>query len=103
MYTEAINRAAIVLLAMSFRPNLRSGLIDEITAAVRWRGGQVDGHWLAKHELLAVCEEVAARAMTMLSVMLRERLPGIADEMDREFGDKLQSLLFSLRPLFPTL
>ena len=45
----------------------------------------------------------AARALTMLSVILRERLPGIANEMDGEFGEKLQSLLFSFRPLFPTL
>jgi hypothetical protein len=103
MYTEAINRAAIALLAMSFRPNLKSRLINEIIAAVRWRGGQVDGHWLAKYELRAVCKEVAERALTMLSIILRERLPGIADEMDGEFGEKLQSLLFSFRPLFPTL
>ncbi len=103
MYTKAINRAAIVLLAMSFRPQLKSWLINEITAAVRWRGGQIDGHWLVKYELRAVCEEVAARALTMLSVILRERLPGIADEMDGEFGEKLQGLLFSFRPLFPTL
>jgi hypothetical protein len=103
MYTEVINRAAIVLLAMSFRPHLRSWLINEITAAVRWRGGQIDGHWLVKYELRAVCEEVAESALMMLSVILRERLPGIADEMDGEFGEKLQSLLFSFRPLFPTL
>lgn len=103
MYTEAINRAAIALLAMSFRPNLKSWLINEITAAVRWRGGQIDGHWLVKYELGEVCEEVAERALTMLSVILRERLPGIADEMDGEFGEKLQRVLFSLRPLFPTL
>ncbi len=103
MYIEAINQAAIVLLAMSFRPNLRSWLIEEITAAVKWRGGQIDDHWLVKHELRLVCEDVAERALTMLSVILRERLPGIADEMDGEFGDQLQSLLFSLTPLFPTL
>ena len=39
----------------------------------------------------------------MLSVILRERLPGIADEMDGEFGDKLRSLLFSFTPFFPIL
>lgn len=103
MYTEAVNRAAIVLLAMSFRPSLRSWLIQEITAAVKWRGGQIDGHWLVKYELRAVCEEVAERALTILSIILRERLPGIADEMDAEFGDKLRSLLSSFTPLFPTL
>lgn len=54
MYAKAVNRAAILLLAMSFRPNLRSWLIKEITAAVRWRGGQVDGLWLVKYELHAV-------------------------------------------------
>lgn len=103
MYTEAVTRAAIVLLAMSFRPNIGSCLIEEITAAVKWRGGQIDGHWLVKHELRAVSEEVAERALTMLSVILRERLPGVADEMDGEFGDNLRGLLFSLAPLFPTL
>lgn len=103
MYTDAVNRAAIALLAMSFRPSLRSRLIKQITAAVRLRGGQIDGYWLVKYELRLVCDEVAERALTMLSVILRERLAGIADEMDREFGDSLQHLLFSFTPLFPTL
>ena len=69
---------------------------------MRWRAVRSTAIGL-KYELGAVCEEVAARALTMLSVILRERLPGIADEMDGEFGEKLQSLLFSFRPLFPTL
>lgn len=103
MYSEAVNRAAIVLLAMSFRPNLISKLIQEITAAVKWRGGQIDNHWIVKYELRTVCEEVGERALTMLSTILCERLPGIADEMDRAFGDQLRSLLLSLTPLFPTL
>jgi hypothetical protein len=103
MYTEAVNRAAIVLLAMSLRPNLRPWLIQEITAAVKSRGGQIDGHWLVKYELRVVCQEVAERTLTMLSIILRERLPGIADEMDRECGEKLRGLLSSLTPFFPTL
>lgn len=103
IYSEIINRAAITLLAMSFSPDLRTQLTKEITVAVRRRGGEIEGYWLAKYELRAVFEDVAERALAMLSVMLRERLPGIADEMDREFGDRLQNLLFSFTPLFPTL
>lgn len=103
MYAESVTRAAILLLAMSFRPNLKSGLIKEITDAVASRGGQIDGRWLVKYELRAVCEDVAEEALAKLSIMIRERLPGIADEMDGEFGDKLRDLLFSFLPLFPTL
>lgn len=101
-YSEAVDRAAIVLLAMSYRPSLRPRLIREITTAVKRRGGQIDG-LLVRYDLRAVCEEVADRALTMLSVILRDRMPGIADEMDAAFGDKLRGMLFSLMPLFPTL
>jgi hypothetical protein len=38
-----------------------------------------------------------------LSAALRERLPGIADEMDEAFGDQLRTLLASTARLFPTL
>jgi hypothetical protein len=103
MYSEAINRAATVLLAMRFRPNLKDRLLGEITTAVRWRGGQIDDYWLAKYELRAVCDEVAEIALAMLSVMPRGGLSGIADEMDMEFGDNLRSLLFSFSSHFPTL
>lgn len=102
-YAGAVHRAAVVTLAMGFSPNLKFRLIKEITAAVKWRGGQIDGHWLVKYELRAVCEEVVERALAMLSIVLRHRLPGVADEMDEAFGDQLRDLLSSLSPLFPTL
>jgi hypothetical protein len=102
-YTEAINRAALKLLAMSFRPGLKASLIDEIAAAVAMRGGRIDDQWFAKFDLRAVLEEIAERTMTMLSAALRRRLPDIADEMDAAFGESLLKLLASCAQLFPTL
>jgi len=102
-YGATIDRAALMLLAMSFRPGLKSSLIDEIAAAVTARGGRIEGQWFAKFDLVAVSEEIAERTMAMLSSALRERLPGIADEMDEAFGESLRKLLASLVRLFPTL
>jgi hypothetical protein len=102
-YAAAINRAAIMLVAMSCKPELKSPLLREIAAAVGLRGGLVDGEWLIKFDLRAVSEEIVERAMAILSAALRERLPGIADEMDEAFADDLRLLLgFLARPL-PTL
>jgi hypothetical protein len=103
LYADAINRAAMMLLAMTFRPKLKSSLIDEIIAAVVIRGGQIDGRWLIKWDLHDAFEAVVARAMAILSAALRERLPGIADEMDVAFGDRLRRLLDSIEHFFPTL
>jgi hypothetical protein len=102
-YGETVERAAITFVAMSFRPELQSSLLEEIATAVAIRGGRVDNHWLAKFELAAVLEEVAERTITILSVALRERLPDVADEMDEAFGKSLRKLLTSFSHLFPTL
>jgi hypothetical protein len=103
IYADAINRAAMMLVAMSARPDLESSLVDEITAAVIVRGGQIDGLWLTAFDLRAVFEEIAERTTAILSAALRERLPGIADEIDETFGKQLRRLLGSMTPLFPTL
>jgi hypothetical protein len=103
IYADAINRAAMMLVAMSVRPNLQSALVDEVSAAVIVRGGQIDGQWLTKFDLHAVFEEIAERTTAILSAALRERLPGIADEIDEAFGGQLRRLLGSMTPLFPTL
>jgi hypothetical protein len=103
LYADTINRAAMMLLAMTFRPKLKSSLIDEVIAAVVIRGGQIDGRWLIKLDLHDAFEAVVERAMVILSAALRERLPGIADEMDDAFGDKLRRLLGSIEHFFPTL
>ena len=102
-YGETVERAAITLLAMSFRPELKSSLVEEIATAVAIRGGRIDNHWLAKFELAAVIEEVAERTITILSAALRERLPNVADEIDEAFGKSLRKLLTSFSHLFPTL
>jgi len=102
-YGERIDRAAMTLLAMSFRPDLKSSLIDQIAAAVAARGGRIDNQWFAKFDLRTVFEEIAERAMAVLLAALRERLPGIADEMDEAFGESLRKLLASFALLFPTL
>ena len=102
-YAETIDRAAMMLLAMSFRPDLKSSLIDQIGAAVAARGGRIDGQWFAKFDLRAVFDEIAERTAAILSTALRARLPGIADEMDEAFGESLRDLLASFVPLFPTV
>src|SRR5580658_586625 len=86
-YAESIDRAAIMLLAMSFRPDLKSSLIDDIATAVAMRGGRVDGYWFSKFDLTAVFDWIADRTMTILSTAIRERLPEVADEMDEAFGE----------------
>lgn len=101
-YTAAINRAALTLLAMSVRPDLKSSLVDEISKAVAIRGGRADDR-LAKFDLNSVCEEVAEHVTVTLSIVLRARLPGIADEMDEAFGESLRKQLTSMAYLFPTL
>jgi len=102
-YGKTIDRAAMTLLAMSFRPNLKPLLINQIAVAVAVRGGRIDNQWFAKFDLCAVFEEIAERAMAILSAVLRERLPGVADEMDEAFGQSLRKLLASFGSLFPTL
>jgi hypothetical protein len=102
-YAESIDRAAIMLLAMSFRPDLKSSLIDDIATAVAIRGGRIDGHWFSKFDLTAVFDGIADRTMTILSAAIRERLPEVADEMDEAFGEHLRKLLASFSPMFFTL
>ncbi len=93
----------MLLLAMSFRPDLKASLVDEVAAAVEARGGRIDGEWFVRFDLRAVFEEIVERAMAILSAAVRQRLPGIADEMDDAFGDRLRILLASIAKLFPTL
>jgi hypothetical protein len=102
-YNETINRAAMMLLAMTFKPKLRSSLIDEVITAVDIRGGRIDGLWIIKCDLRDAFENVVARAMKILSAALRQRLPGIADEMDEAFSHRLRLLLASIEHFFPTL
>ena len=102
-YAETINRAATMLLAMTFKPRLKSSLIDEVIAAVALRGGRIDDLWLIPRDLRAVSEDVVERAMAILSAALRQRLPGIADEIDEAFGNRLRRLLVSIEHFFPTL
>jgi hypothetical protein len=102
-YVATINRAAILLLAMSFRPDLESSLIDEIAVAVTARGGRIDDQWFAQFDLRAVSEAIVERTMAILSNLIRERLPGIADEMDDAFGESLRKLVASIVFLFPTV
>lgn len=102
-YAETINRAAMMLVAMSFRPGLKSSLIEEFAEAVGLRGGCIDDQWFIKFDLHAVSGEIVEQAMSILSAALRERLPGIADEMDEAFGDRLRTLLGSIAQSFPTL
>ena len=54
-------------------------------------------------DLRAVFEEIVEKAMAILSAALRERLPGIADEIDDSFSDRLHTLLAAFAPLFPTV
>ena len=100
-YTETLDRATMMLLAMSATPDLKSSLIDEVIKAIEC-GGRVD-EWLISFDLRAVIEEIVERAMTILSAALRERLPGIADEMDEAFGNKLRMLLASIVQPLPIL
>ena len=102
-YAEAINRAALKLIAMSFNTDLRASLVKDIETAVAVRGGRIDGQWFAKFDLSVVVDAIAERTMAILSTALRERLPGIADEMDETFGESVRKLLASLAHLFPTL
>jgi hypothetical protein len=99
-YAETINRAAMKLLAMSFKPDLKASLIDEVAAAVEIRGGRIDDQW-SNFDLDAVFGDVTERTMTILSLALRARLPNIADEMDEAFGESLRNLLASFAHPFP--
>ncbi|MGA2892276.1 MAG: hypothetical protein ABSE22_05360 [Xanthobacteraceae bacterium] len=103
IYAETITRAAMLLLAMSYRPDLEASLVNEVAAAVEARGGRIDGKWFVRFDLRAVFEEIVERAMAILSAAVRQRLPGIADEMDEAFGDQLRILLASAAKLLPTL
>ncbi len=101
-YAQMINRAAMMLLAMSARPACRTLLIQEVTAAVEVRGGRVGDRLFCNFDVRAVFDEIVERAMTILSAALRERLPGIVDEIDEAYGDKLRTMLASIAPRFPT-
>jgi len=102
-YLKAVNRAALVLLAMSFRPNLKPTLTAEIGTLLDLRGSLIDAKWTSTFDLRAVFEDIVQQAMAILSIIIRGRLPGIADEMDEAFGERLRWLLRSFGHLFSTL
>ena len=102
-YAAAINRASLTLLAMSLKPNLRLSLIGRVIAAVESRGGCIEGQWLIKQDLDAALDDIADAVTGILSVALRERLPGIADEIDDAFGDRLRTMLQVMAQPLPTL
>jgi len=79
-YVDTITRAAMMLLAMSVRR---------------------DSYF--KFDLRLVIEEIVERTMAILSAALRERLAGIADEMDAAFGNDLRALLISVAQPLPTV
>jgi hypothetical protein len=102
-YADTITRAAMMLLAMSVRREIQPALRDEVVAAVAARGGQIDSGSYFGFDLRVVIEEIVERTMAILSAALRERLPGIADEMDAAFGDDLRALLVSVAQPLPTV
>jgi len=102
-YAEAINQASLTLLAMSLEPNLRLSLIGRVIAAVESRGGCVDDLWLIKQDLDAALDDIADVVTQILLVALRERLPGIADEIDEAFGDRLRNMLHVMAQPLPTI
>jgi hypothetical protein len=51
-YTETVAQAAILLVAMSFKPDLQFRLLDELMKAVEFRGGYVGG-LLLRYDLAA--------------------------------------------------
>jgi hypothetical protein len=71
---------------MSFRPDLKSSLIDDIATAVAIRGGRIDGRWFSKFHRTAVFDGIADRTRTILSAAIRDRLPEVAEEVDEAFG-----------------
>jgi hypothetical protein len=93
----------MMLLAMAFIPRLKHSLIDEIIIAIDIRGGRIDGRCIIRWDLRDVFAIISERARAILSAALRERLSGIADEMDDAFGHHLRLLLASTEHLIPTL
>jgi hypothetical protein len=85
---------------MSFRPDLKSSLIDDIATAVAIRGGRIDGRWFSKFHRTAVFDGIADRTRTILSAAIRDRLPEVAEEVDEAFGEHLRKLLASFSPMF---
>ncbi len=102
-YARTIDRAAVLLLALSFRPDLASSLIEQVAAAVAARGGRVDEECVMRFDLHAVLDAIVERAMTILSAAMRDRLPGVADEIDGAFAEKLHRLLGRLTSQFATV
>jgi hypothetical protein len=103
IFADAVNQAAALLLAISYRPELKPSLVAEVTAAVVIFRDERNGQRLTKFDLRAVLEAIVARALEILAAALQERLPGVADEVDESFGEKLWILLGSVAQLFPAL
>jgi hypothetical protein len=101
-YAEAVGQASILLVAMSFRPNLQFVFLGMVVKAVEFRGGLID-NLLLRYDLAAALEDVAQSAALILSVALRAKLPGIADELDEAFVNQLRRLLRNLVETLPTM
>jgi hypothetical protein len=78
-FRYTIDRAAMLLLAMSAKPDLKPIFLDEVTIAVATRGGIIDDRWHVKSELRAAFDAIVERAVAILAAALNERLHGIAD------------------------
>ncbi len=92
-YAETVNRAAMMLVAFSFRPKVKPLLVFDVVSAVELRGGRLEDGKLLKFDLRAVLDDVADRAAVILSAAMQERLPGIADEVDDTLGTQLRCLI----------
>jgi hypothetical protein len=101
-YTETVAQAAILLVAMSFKPDLQFRLLDELMKAVEFRGGYVGG-LLLRYDLAAAVEDVAQSAARLLSTAMRAKLPGVADDLDEAFVDQLRRLLGAVVQTMPTM
>jgi len=101
-YAEAVGQASVLLVAMSFRPNLQFAFLSKVIKAVEFRGGLIGG-LLLRYDLAAALDDVAQSAARILSAALRAKLPGIADELDEAFISQLRSLLGNLVQPLPTM
>jgi hypothetical protein len=101
-YAEAVGQASILLVAMSFRPNLQFAFLGTVVKAVEFRGGLIDD-LLLRYDLAAALDDVAQSAALILSAALRAKLPGIADELDEAFVNQLRRLLGNLAEPLPTM
>ena len=102
-YVEAVNKASMMLLSMSYKPELTSEFLGQVFNAAGARGILIDDVWIVRRELEEIYDAIVARSMAILAFALQERLPGVVDEIDTAFGEQLRSLLSFFTPFFLTL